>query len=1588
MASLKDLIVEGLSRFLSDAYGDNIYANKFITNDGTSSQFVKGDGTLDSNTYATTSSLPQLPLSVANGGTGATNSEAAEYNILSTSAGTELTTDISDTYRIPFFNVTPSVANGAIAGYRTALKFWDYTKSKISSVLGIGGSGGIPTAPTAASGTNTTQIATTAFVNSEIASKADKVSGATSGNFASLDSNGNITDSGHKHSDYLESNQGSANSGKAIVVGSDGSLSPGTPDLSKKAISIPSGQVDSTSTSTAFTATIDGITELGDGVCCYLKNGIVSSAENWTLNINNLGAKPVYNTISESSRIALGFESEYTMLFIYNSTRVSGGCWDMYYGSGGHLPVLSKVYENYTCAAANVDKGYIYFMQIIPTSDNYYDPWFIHYTLEITTDQAACQGYYDITLGSAGTTSQYCIFNKFYSTSYYPSYNHLMAWYNSAAKYANRETYPIRIGERIYSAYQAASRARTYKIKVLELHGCRLTFPESIETYDSFYSDANYGYNSTYNSTSNGVLDNYDANTVPYQYYEYYTNYKIHDASTPLYRYRFVGFDSLNKLIPFTVLDRTGTTQNKILPISVPIIVSKGISWYGYSTNITTKTGRTGTATLYRSHACSNTPFYYNFNGLPPQNCTVYIVGSYDYSTDQFTLDSSSLNSWYLCVPDSIEYESDLQKYFIEGNYYWLLGVVGSSTTVYGALYLDNPLYYFDGKSLVSTKDLLDHRNDIVSNWNNQIFTKRYIKAKNSVKASITKLRGLSLAWNQLAESYKVTNGTATTENGIVTIVPTNTSNRYILKTTSSVDTTTPITNHLYLQSIVVKSDAPVAFVNYGGHMVGHSPTFSFSSGDDFRLCYDYYRATGTTATQIQIYSPTAVTFYVKEGSFMLFDLTMMFGPGCEPTAEKFFELFPKETYAYCAGTLINSHNQAETIKSYDANGTLVDNVTIPSGLNLKSSGFDHDEVFGTTKITRVGSVNLGDLTWVLENSSKKIFRCGGFSTTYGADKAKGGTIYPGLLCGGGYSQRIIDNTVASLLNNEMFLGSSSGDLYIRDTRYSTVADFKTAVNNVYITFSLATPIETTITDIGTIEYDCALGGSEEALQAYQSATSNTPTCTPFRCDLTYKQVSISNDKADKVTSATSGNFAGLDSSGNLTDSGHKHGDYVTALGTSGNNLTYTKNGTANNITVPFATNSTTATKLGSSTVGGSTSRPIYLSSGVPTAITSIGMNYFGWPTSSYVSLDSLSNLYLTAGSNVCAHLKPSYVDVEYTNDDGETWVDYEATNAQKIKLFTTSGGFSVGKKATSSSTNVTTNDAVRITVHAGAGFYCHSLFMMFRFYCPATCTLKIEYTTYANTTTWVESGTYTFSGNPTYLITPFDKYIFGNSGVHDFRLTLQYAGSGYVTSSHSISLVRIFSNNIYEANSTLAKTGHLYSFDENQDGIFPGNILPSSNNAKDLGSSSKRWRNIYGMNADIAGAITIGNSVFTGSYNSLSDKPIVYTKSEVDSLLNGISNFTYEVVNSLPAASSSTTGKMYVYNGHRYVTTVSGSTYTWVDLGSYDVSLVDYVTHDELDDELENRPIHQKVTEIQMQAMLDNETWEEGVIYYTVEES
>ena len=127
-----------------------------------------------------------------------------------------------------------------------------------------------------------------------------------------------------------------------------------------RAASIPFAQVDDTSTNTVFTATVPGITELRSGVCVFLMNGVVTSASGFTVNINGLGAKPVYSTLAAESRATTLFNVAYTLFLVYNEERVSGGCWDAYYGYDSNTNTIGYQLRTNSTTMPTLDKFYRY----------------------------------------------------------------------------------------------------------------------------------------------------------------------------------------------------------------------------------------------------------------------------------------------------------------------------------------------------------------------------------------------------------------------------------------------------------------------------------------------------------------------------------------------------------------------------------------------------------------------------------------------------------------------------------------------------------------------------------------------------------------------------------------------------------------------------------------------------------------------------------------------------------------------------------------------------------------------------------------------------------------------------------------------------------------------------------------------------------------------------------------------------------------------------------------------------------------------------------------------------------------------------
>lgn len=74
----------------------------------------------------------------------------------------------------------------------------------------------------------------------------------------------------------------------------------------------------STSTSTAFDLTADGITELYDGLTIWFRNDATASASGIKLNLNNLGLKNVYRS-QRNTAVTTDIEANAIHLFVYES---------------------------------------------------------------------------------------------------------------------------------------------------------------------------------------------------------------------------------------------------------------------------------------------------------------------------------------------------------------------------------------------------------------------------------------------------------------------------------------------------------------------------------------------------------------------------------------------------------------------------------------------------------------------------------------------------------------------------------------------------------------------------------------------------------------------------------------------------------------------------------------------------------------------------------------------------------------------------------------------------------------------------------------------------------------------------------------------------------------------------------------------------------------------------------------------------------------------------------------------------------------------------------------------------------------------
>lgn len=224
-------------------------------------------------------------------------------------------------------------------------------------------------------------------------------------------------------------------------------------------------------------------------------------------------------------------------------------------------------------------------------------------------------------------------------------------------------------------------------------------------------------------------------------------------------------------------------------------------------------------------------------------------------------------------------------------------------------------------------------------------------------------------------------------------------------------------------------------------------------------------------------------------------------------------------------------------------------------------------------------------------------------------------------------------------------------------------------------------------------------------------------------------------------------------------------------------------------------------------------------------------------------------------GANRFAFGNPQGITIEYSNDGGSTWKDYDASNVDKLKLTSTGASFIVGKVKS----QTPANDMLRVTIDTSSSTGINSYSILNKFcinissqgsqgtYCTIQKALQSAPTVFTDVVTNVPISGWsgyniintdniiTYGDNPTIQYGRL-RFIFGNT-----ENTTDYPGM-------AVNKICAFGGEGWTVPSNMAKNGHLYTYDYAQNATFPakvtatkfiGTLQGNANSASKLGTTT-----------------------------------------------------------------------------------------------------------------------------------------------------
>lgn len=280
-----------------------------------------------------------------------------------------------------------------------------------------------------------------------------------------------------------------------------------------------------------------------------------------------------------------------------------------------------------------------------------------------------------------------------------------------------------------------------------------------------------------------------------------------------------------------------------------------------------------------------------------------------------------------------------------------------------------------------------------------------------------------------------------------------------------------------------------------------------------------------------------------------------------------------------------------------------------------------------------------------------------------------------------------------------------------------------------------------------------------------------------------------------------------------------------------------------------------TGRKISLGTAVSSTATEFDGSKDITIPINSVSASYLSWGGRSIAGNISPIDAALSYmhSANRLQFAKPEGITIEYSTNSGSTWTDYGASDSQKISLVSgLAAAFYLGKRT---SGITATTDALRITLNAtNCGVYTIGRTLLINFSSAGAtgCKVKVETSTLDAPATFTDRGSYNISGCSGWNSYPINIGPFGsynvNQQIGNIRLTFTIGSAPSSGQKAAVFNLLLFGDATWITPSNMARTGHLYSWDINQNASFPAGITATS------------------FNGPIANSLTLNGNSYNGS--------------------------------------------------------------------------------------------------------------------------